>query len=146
MSALTSERLTPKLGSGPMPDLVTLPVKASTKIYQGALVVMNSSGVALGGTTATGHIAVGRAETTVDNSSGSDGTLNITVRQGVFKFNNSTSTDAIAAAQIGTDCYIVDDNTVAKTNGTSTRSRAGKVIRVDSDGVYVQIAIGLLSE
>jgi hypothetical protein len=34
---------------------------------------------------------------------------------------------------------VVDDQTVAKTNGSSTRSVAGIVRQVDSDGVWVEI-------
>jgi len=49
----------------------------------------------------------------------------------------------IAITEIGTDCYIVDDNTVAKTNGTSTRSRAGKVVDVNANGVFVLVFPGL---
>jgi len=45
----------------------------------------------------------------------------------------------IAAAEIGTYCYIVDDQTVAKTDGTATRSSAGKVFDVDAQGVWVEI-------
>ena len=37
-------------------------------------------------------------------------------------FANSASGDLITAAEVGSDCYIVDDQTVAKTNGSSTRS------------------------
>jgi len=39
---------------------------------------------------------------------------------------------------LGKTCYIVDDETVAKTNGTNTRSAAGTVVGVESDGVWVQ--------
>ena len=42
-------------------------------------------------------------------------------------------------ADVGADCYIVDDQTVAKTNGTNTRSVAGKIIAVDADGVWVKL-------
>ena len=47
--------------------------------------------------------------------------------------------DAIVRADVGADCYIVDDQTVAKTNGSNTRSVAGKIIAVDADGVWVKI-------
>ena len=43
----------------------------------------------------------------------------------------------IAAADIGNNCYVVDDQTVAKTNGTNSRSVAGKVHDVDAIGVWV---------
>ena len=39
-------------------------------------------------------------------------------------------------------CYVVDDETVAKTNGTNTRSRAGVVVDVDAQGVWVTTGPG----
>ena len=62
------------------------------------------------------------------------GAVNGTAEAGTFAFANSASGDLIARADIGNDCYIVDDQTVAKTNGSSTRSIAGKVYDVDADG------------
>ena len=44
---------------------------------------------------------------------------------------------SVQVPDIGKDCFIVDDQTVAKTNGANTRSRAGKVFDVDADGVWV---------
>ena len=61
------------------------------------------------------------------------------VKRGTFKYGNSSAGDLIAQADVGADCYIVDDQTVAKTNGSSTRSVAGKIIAVDADGVWVKI-------
>ncbi|MCO5083391.1 MAG: hypothetical protein M9955_17255 [Rhizobiaceae bacterium] len=113
------------------------PMKGSTKIWNGAIVVMDS-GLAVPGKTATGLVTLGIATDTVDNTGG-DGAAKITVERGTFKFANSASGDAIAGADIGKDCYVVDDQTVAKTNGSSTRSIAGKVIDVDSDGVWVAL-------
>lgn len=138
MSALTTDRNTPeKVG-----DVFGGPVKASVKCIAGGIAVLNA-GYLAPGTAATGLIAVGRFEKTVDNSSGSNGDLNAEAKRGVFRFGNSTSTDLIAQADVGADCYIVDDQTVAKTNGSSTRSRAGKIVAVDSVGVWVQIGLGV---
>jgi hypothetical protein len=136
MTALTAERNTPQLDEG----LYGQPMKGSTKIFRGSLVVL-SSGYAAPGSTATGLIALGRAEETVDNSSGSDGDKTVRVKPGIFRFGNSASSDAIAQADVGADCYIVDDQTVAKTNGTNTRSRAGKIHSVDATGVWVSIGL-----
>jgi hypothetical protein len=41
-------------------------------------------------------------------------------------------------ADVGKQCYLVDDQTVAKTDGTNTRSPAGFVRDVDADGVWVE--------
>lgn len=45
-------------------------------------------------------------------------------------------------ANVGTDCYILDDQTVSKTNQAGTLSRAGKVVAVDTLGVWVRIGLG----
>ena len=112
------------------------PVKGATTIYQGGLVVMDS-GLAVPGRTAAGLIALGIAQVTIVNS-GADGAKKVPVERGTFKFAN-LGADAVTAADIGKDCYIVDDQTVAKTSATNTRSIAGKVIEVDADGVFVRI-------
>lgn len=114
-------------------------VEAAKLIYAGSLVVLNASGYAEPGTTATGKIAVGRAEVQIDNSLGDAGDLSVTVREGVFQFANSADADLITIAEIGDACFIVDDQTVAKTSGGNTRSIAGVIRDVDSNGVWVQI-------
>jgi len=134
MAALSTARNTPERAG----DVVGYPVKASVKPIQGGIAVLNA-GYAAPGTAATGLIAVGRFEETVDNSAGSNGDVSVRVKRGTFKFGNSSAGDLIAQADVGADCYIVDDQTVAKTNGTNTRSVAGKIIAVDADGVWVQI-------
>lgn len=107
-------------------------------VLAGTIVALNASGDAVGGSTATGLVAVGVAEDTVDNSAGAAGDLNVPVRRGVFAFANSASTDAIANTDYGSTCYIVDNQTVAKTDGGATRSAAGIVRGVDSNGVWVE--------
>lgn len=135
-AALASDRNTPMRDG----EVVSLPVAASKKIYAGALVARDANGYATPGATATTLLGAGRAEVQVDNSSGSDGDISVDVRKGVFRFANSTGGDEVGRADIGNDCYIVDDQTVAKTDGTGTRSVAGKVFDVDSDGVWVRFA------
>lgn len=121
-------------------DVQGFPVAAATTIFQGSLVALNA-GYAAPGATATGRIAVGRAEETVTAVVAGD--AQVRVKRGTFKFANSSAGDLIGQADVGADCYIVDDQTVAKTNGTNTRSRAGKILGVDADGVWVQLAPGL---
>jgi hypothetical protein len=131
--ALTTDRNTPHREG----CLVNHPVAAAKKIYAGSLVVLNAAGYAEPGSTATTLTAVGRAEAQVNNSGGANGAKTIDVRRGVFCFANNA--DAVTRAEIGKSCYVVDDYSVAKTNGTGTRSVAGKVIDVTSEGVWVEI-------
>lgn len=141
MAALTAERNTPRLGHAPGITL-NIPAKAATTVYKGGLVMIDA-GYAAPGSTATGKIAAGRAAASVDNSAGAAGDLDVPVEPGVFRFGNSASSDAIAQADVGKACYIVDDQTVAKTDGTGTRSLAGIVIAVDSSGVFVEMSPAL---
>lgn len=118
--------------------LVVVPVAASAVIYAGALVVANSSGFAAPGSVATTLTYLGRAEEAVNNASGSNGDKSVQVLRGkAFLWKNSGA-DAVTQASMGKVCYIVDDETVAATNGTSSRSAAGIVIGVDSTGVWVE--------
>lgn len=110
------------------------PVKGATKIYQGGIVALNASGLAVPMSTALGLVGLGRAEVTVDNSAGADSAVRIRTGRGCYKFGNSAAGDLITRADIGATCYGVDDQTVAKTNGTNTRSPAGKIHDVDDDG------------
>lgn len=111
---------------------------AASKCLAGTIAVLNAAGNAEMGTTATAKVAVGVFDDTVDNTGGSAGGVQVPVRRGCFQFANSTSTDALANTDIGATCYIVDNQTVAKTDGSTTRSKAGVVRSVDSGGVWVE--------
>lgn len=62
----------------------------------------------------------------------------MTVRRGVFRWKDSRSSDAITTADWGKIVYIVDDETVAKTDGSAARSAAGVCRGVDLAGVWVE--------
>jgi hypothetical protein len=104
----------------------------------GSLICIDTTtGYAVVGSTATTLIPLGVYQGAAVTNSGSSGAKNVTVYPGVFRFANSAAADAIAVTEIGQKCYIVDDNTVAKTDGTGTRSQAGTVVNVDAAGVWV---------
>lgn len=132
--ALAADRNTP-LKDG---ELISVPVAANVKIYAGALVAANATGFATPGAVATTLTYLGRAEEYVDNLTLADGAKKVLVRRGkAFKFKNAAA-DLVTQADLGKVCYILDDETVAKTSATSTRSVAGTVIGVEADGVWVQ--------
>ena len=117
-----------------------LPVKASAIIYGGALACTDATGMCVPGAIAATLIARGVCDAKADNTGGADGAIRANVRPGIFKFKNHGA-DLVVAADTGADCFIIDDETVAKTSDTGARSRAGKVVEVTADGVFV--AIGL---
>lgn len=113
----------------------------STQFYKGGIVcISTATGKVVKGTAATTLIAIGRCEENV--LTGTSNTRKIKARTGTFKYGNSASGDLIAADDIGKACYIVDDNTVALTDGSSARSRAGIIEGVDTDGgVWVRFTL-----
>jgi hypothetical protein len=159
MAALTKGRETSRMGDQVLPNLVGVPLKAGAKIFIGGLVCVDSSGFAVAGSTATDQVPLGVAArvqpdavkggipgVAVDNTSGSNGDLTVNVLCGVFKFENG---DTIAQANVGQACYIVDDQTVAKSSATNSRSVAGTIVQVDSatdatsnSGAGVWVAVG----
>lgn len=149
MTALAAARNTVQMGSGVMVECLSVPVAASTKIYQGALVGLDSAGRAVAGTSnATARSILGRARALADNSSGAAAAISVEVERGCFKFANSATTDALTSVDVGQPCYVVDDQTVARTPGTGTAPRmvAGMVMGVDTDGVWVQLIGGGLGQ
>lgn len=139
MTALSAARLRTT-----RPDTtLNLPVKALAQIYQGGMVA-KLAGVAIAARAAATRVEmntlriVGVAD--VDVLGGAvDGDKVIDVAKGVFRFANSADGDLIAKADIGSYCFATDDQTVAKTVGGGARALAGRIIDVDSVGVWVEI-------
>lgn len=139
MAALTKERDTSEIANGA--KYLALPVKGGTAIYQGGLVAIDANGYAVPAKKATGLTAAGRAEETVENKGG-DGELVIRATRGVFVFNNTaTQANKVSGAHLLKPCYMEDDQTV--TASATGASIAGLVIRVDDNGVAVEVGSGI---
>lgn len=137
MTALTSERNTPEISNGAR--TLVPPMKGATTIYQGSIVALDANGYAIPGEKAEGLTAAGRAEETVVNS-GADGDVSIKVSRGVFVFDNTaTAENKVTVADVLKTCYMEDDQTV--TALATGASAAGRVIRVDDNGVAVEIGM-----
>ena len=117
-------------------DFLVVGVKAAARIYAGALVCLTAAGLAVPGSASPAIRGAGRAEQTVDNSAGQDGDLKIRIERGVFLFGNLDA-DPVTAADIGHNAYVVDDETVAKTDGNGARGIAGLIVDVDDRGVWI---------
>lgn len=116
---------------------VSHPVSAGVKIFEGALIAATAAGFAQPGTSAANLTVLGRAESDVDNSAGADGDKLVTARLDLaFRYDND-SVAPVTRAHLMADCYIKDDHTVSSDN--TDRSRAGKVVDIDDDGVWIVI-------
>ena len=132
MTAATEGRNTTRRNA----DKTSVLVNTSATLYAGTLVtLLASGGNAVPAGTASAGIAVGVAEETVTG----DGVKRVDVSRGCFQFANSASADLITVADIGNPCYVVDNQTVAKTDNSAARKAAGKIIDVDAGGVWVLV-------
>lgn len=134
MAAATSDRSTPSRGG----ERFSRPLPAATRIYAGTIVCLDANGRAVPGSADATLTADGRSYDHVDNRDGADDDLRCDVDKGTFQFANSTGADEITAADIGADCFVVDDQTVAKTSDTDARPVAGRIMDVDAIGVWVR--------
>ena len=131
MAALTQDRNTPSRDGKAFGH----PVAAGKVFFVGALAVLNATGYAEPATTATGKKGLGRVMEAVSNASGGDGDVIVLVERGCFGFANDGN---VTRAHIDSNAYAVDDQTVAPTDGTGTRSAVGIIRTVDADGVWVE--------
>lgn len=136
MSNQTADRVTPMIdGRG---KTWADPVAASQTLYVGALAMLNATGdlVRAGATAAF----IMRGVVAKQSLSAAAGTIVETVHNVLVRLKNSASTDEITRAEIGDNCYVVDDQTVAKTSDTNARPVAGKIVQIDASGeVWVEI-------
>lgn len=64
----------------------------------------------------------------------------VPTRAGTFLFKNAAA-DPVTRAEIGKACFVLDDETVAKTNPNNIRPKAGTVVDVESVGVWVRAGV-----
>lgn len=116
------------------------PVAANAVIYAGSMVTLTAAGYARNGAQG-GTRVVGVSQENVNNTGGADGAKTVKVKRGCFQYLNLPA-DLVTAADIGADCYLVDDETVARTNNAGARVIAGKVVSIEMMGttstVWVQ--------
>lgn len=115
-----------------------VPVAASTKLFGGAIGCRDANGNAVPGAISSTLAALGRVEQQVDNSAGGAGDQTVRIATGVFQYDNSAASGAVTLAQVGKDCYIVDDHSVTAANAANNKSVAGTVFDVDASGVWVK--------
>lgn len=142
MTALDIERMTDF--GGLVPGRGTYPIKANVRIFKGAQVGLDSVGRAMpGDTIANGCLViVGKSSATYDNRTGSAlgggaAACYVEVEFGVHHWATAGGGDTIAADDVGKVCFVVDDQTVALTNGTDTRAIAGLITEVVDGEPYV---------
>lgn len=129
MTALAKNAPRTRVGTG---QRFADPVAAAARIFSGAMVALDALGNAIpaipAGTTMRG-VALEEA----DNTDGAAGDISVPIERGqAFLVSNDGSIDR---THIGTDVFVVDDNTV----GAAGTLVAGKCLDVSDFGVVVEI-------
>jgi hypothetical protein len=137
MTALAKMRMTKVVKATGMALLST-----AEQVYQGGLACFDTStGLVKKGAASTTLIPIGRYRE--DQLVASGGTANVEFFRelNAMWFANSASGDLIAQTEVGSNVYVVDDQTVAKTSNSNARSIAGRVWKVDATkGVLVELS------
>ena len=128
MAALTEDRNTEMRSTG---DRWLIKVEASTVIYNGSLVSVNSAGFAIPAADTATTKCVGVADGGADNSSGANGDVSVCVKEGTHKWENSAGS-ALDQSNVGRLALVEDDQTVAAS--TTNSIVAGYVREIDADG------------
>ena len=116
-----------------------LPVLASTKVYEGAVVSVTAAGFAKG-YAGTDTIFGGIAQAEANNSAGASGDINVQVRRG--QFYGVVTLSSAADADAGDAIYASADDTFTKTS--TSNLEVGKIVQVmATDKVLVQFNTGL---
>lgn len=134
MTALNADCVTPRRDGFQYPRQVA----ANEVIFVGALVCLSVTGYLVPASADITLKADGVAIEPANNTGGLDGAMMVTVEKRPSRLSNSLNADLITIANIGANCYVVDDATVGLTNGGGTRPIAGLIAGVDSDGVWVK--------
>lgn len=134
MTALTEDKSIQRKEGVEIP----LPVAASEEIFGGGLTAVNANGYALAGSDTSGLIFVGIADEAKDNSSGSDGDLEVNIRRrGLVKAIMGT---AITQANVGDNVFLVDDQTVDLTANVTHNIFCGIIADyIDSTHAWIDI-------
>lgn len=120
-------------------SLLSDPVAAAAILYVGAMYALNAAGDAVPAGTAGAGTVRGVVRERADNTGGAAGAIRVEGQTGVHQFANSAAADLITRADIGKKCYVVDDETVAKTDNAAARKAAGTIVDVDAAGVWVDV-------
>lgn len=133
MGKLTDDRNTPMRDGA----VLSVPAAGGERFFAGGMAAVNYEGFAIAASSEFECRGAGRIESNVDNTAGADNDVIVAIRKGIFRYDND-DTHKVMRASIGSDCYIVDDQTVSSDSLNDERSVAGQVFDVDCDGVWVK--------
>jgi hypothetical protein len=147
MGALTAPRLTSQRATNHEHHFG---VTAEVQIFAGALVILVAGALRPGregqgadntakAADAATYRAIGIAADTIKGGA-ADGDESLDVSSGVFPFAIGGGGDALTVADVGKPVYVIDDQTVGKTNPNSIRCVAGALHDVADGFAWVEVS------
>lgn len=135
MTALTATRDTVRAGQEGNLGTFEVLLGANKVVYGGGIVFADgTTGYGEAATTATSKRVMGVARKDAGAASGqSAGDVSVEVSRGLYWFTNDPL-DLAAQADVGTTVFATDDATVSKTNGSSSKSAAGTLLKIGTTG------------
>lgn len=138
--AITVDRNIIRYGTPDGAQSIAQPAGSSVTVYRGHIALTDSNGLVKAATTPTsndtcwglinGYLNSQQAITQANAgivSGTTSGVDYIGIDTGSFYLANGTGSDAIAQANVGATCYVLDEITVGATSGSSTRPVAGRI-------------------
>lgn len=120
------------------PDAIPVPLAAGVEVFYGTAVALNSEGYGVPGAESPDLTFAGAALDYMDNGSGSDGERTVLVQRPGHLAIKWINDGSISQAHLLKTAYILDNQTATATDGGGTRSPMGTIVRIETDGVWVQ--------
>jgi hypothetical protein len=142
MTASTLRRGISQIGDDAVPITARCPLAGSQVIKRGHHVAKNSSGYGVQFTALTTLTSFGIALEDADTTGLADGLVVIEVLQGTVDQDVGLSGDALANSDMPCACYAIDNHTVGKTDGSTSRSVAGLFLGLNEENAQAHVLVG----
>lgn len=123
--------------------LVSLPVAATTTIYQGGLLMLNAAGYVAPATPTASSKFAGVASQDVDNSGGANGDLSVLAFiSGLHKMTPA----GVAVTNVFDDVFAETDNVADITIGAASSAnsqKCGKIVNLEGSDAWVDVNVGI---
>lgn len=132
MSNATADIKIVEYGTPDGHQMFSQPVAGEETVYAGTVATTRSGYLVDPTTPAVATDKVwGLIHKQTTNPSTTDGAVMCDIETGTFYLACAGSSDALTQADIGAVVYLVDNQTIGKTNGSSSRPEAGTLVNID---------------
>ncbi len=134
MSNATADIKIVEYGTPDGHQMYSQPLEGSATVLGGTAAVLragylvNSDDLAVQAT----DIVMGLIHKQTTNPSTTDGAVSCDIETGTFYMKCAGSSDQLTQADVGAKVYLVDNQTIGKTDGSASRPQAGTLVNVDS--------------